>query len=172
LLALVRVGALPFGNRAQLEAALPAAQKAAKAKKPEQVVLPDLPEYPPDVLLGYEYDLLGVHLTSVPVEDTVERLEKAGRINATTATLDGKETAARLAGVIVGGREVQSRYGIMYVFNLNDGRGLIEVSVYPRLYKEQSSLLKEGKLVIIEGKAEVREGRVRLQAAKVESAVN
>ncbi len=170
LTALARLGALPFGNRAQIEAALPAAQKAAKAKNFEEISLPEMPENPPDVLLGYEYELIGVHLTVVPVVETVARLEAAAKINATTIGIDSGGQVVRLGGAVVGGREIQSRYGKMFMFNLNDGRGLLEISVFPKLYRERADLLKEGKLVIVEGKTEMREGRPRLQASRLESA--
>jgi len=171
LLALARLGTLPFGNRAQLEAALPAAQKAAKAKKFEEISLPDLTENPPDVLLTQEYEILGVHLTAIPVAETVARLESEGRINASTIGLGSeRKEGVRLGGAVVGGREIKSQYGQMYVFNLNDGRGLLEVSVFPKLYKEKADLLKEGKLLVVEGRSEMREGRPRLQAARLERA--
>jgi DNA polymerase-3 subunit alpha len=63
LVALARVGALPFGNRAQLETAIPAAQKAAKAKEFHEIVLPALPEYPDETVQAYENELLGFALT-------------------------------------------------------------------------------------------------------------
>jgi DNA polymerase-3 subunit alpha len=144
LTALARVGALPFGNRASVEAAIPAAQKAAKAKVFQEPPLAELPEYPLEVRLGYEQEYLGVHVTPLPVAETVERLEAEGRIDATT--LEAGEKAGqvvRLGGAITGGREVQSRYGLMYVFNLNDGRGLLEVTVYPKLHREFKPLLVE-----------------------------
>jgi DNA polymerase-3 subunit alpha len=168
LAALIKVGAFPFGNRAQLEAALPEAQKAAKSKKPEEIQLKELEEYPLETLLASEYEALGVHITPVPVAEMVAQLEKEGRVNATTATLTGTEETARLAGIITGGREVKSNYGLMYTFNLNDGRGLLEVNVFPKLYRESASLLKEGKLILVEGKPQLKEGRVRVQAQKLE----
>ncbi len=171
LTALARVGGFPFGNRAEIEAAIPAAQKAAKAKTFAEPEITPTPEYPLETLLSYEYDLMGVHLTPLPVAETIARLEEEGRVNATTLDLGevGKANV-RVGGAITGGREMQSRYGLMYVFNLNDGRGLLEVSVMPRLYREQQAILKEGKLIIVEGKPDSVEGRAKLQANKIESA--
>ena len=80
LTALARVGALPFGNRASVEAAIPAAQKAAKAKVFQEPPLAELPEYPLEVMLGYEQEYLGVHVTPLPVAETVERLEAKGEL--------------------------------------------------------------------------------------------
>lgn len=171
LTALARVGALPFGNRASVEAAIPAAQKAAKAKVFQEPALEEMPENPLETLLGYEQEYLGVHVTPLPVAETVERLEAEKRID--TTTLDAAEKAGqivRLGGAITGGREQQSRYGIMYVFNLNDGRGLLEVTVFPKLHREFKPLLVEGKLVVVEGKVDTQEGRARLQAMKISSA--
>ncbi len=171
LTALARVGALPFGNRAEVEAAIPAAQKAAKAKTFVEPEMPSLPEHSLETLLGYEYELIGVHLTPLPVAETVARLQTEGRID--TTTLEASQTAKtslRLGGAITGGREMQSRYGVMYVFNLNDGHGLLEVSVLPRLYRENQALLKEGKLLVVEGKPDSYEGRTKLQATRFEVA--
>ncbi len=171
LTALARVGAFPFGNRATLEAAVPVAQKAAKAKTLLEPEPENLPEHPLDTLLSYEYDLLGIHLTPLPVAETIERLQAEGRITTTTLGLAEDATGpVRVGGAITGGREVQSRYGLMYVFQINDGYGLLEVSVFPKLYREKHDLLKEGRLIVVEGKAEHHEGRARLQANKIEAA--
>jgi DNA polymerase-3 subunit alpha len=171
LTALARVGALPFGNRSAVEATIPAAQKAAKAKVFQEPPLEDAPEYPLETRLGYEQEYLGVHVTPLPVAETVERLEAENRID--TTTLDAAEKAGqivRVGGAITGGREQQSRYGVMYVFNLNDGRGLLEVTVFPKLHREFKPLLVEGKLIVVEGKVDTQEGRARLQAAKISAA--
>jgi len=171
LTALARVGALPFANRASVEATIPAAQKAAKAKAFQEPLVEETPEYPLETLLGYEQEYLGVHVTPLPVTETVERLEAEKRID--TTTLDAAEKTGqivRLGGAITGGREQQSRYGVMYVFNLNDGRGLLEVTVFPKLHREFKPLLVEGKLIVVEGKVDTQEGRARLQANKISSA--
>jgi DNA polymerase-3 subunit alpha len=171
LTALARVGALPFANRASVEATIPAAQKAAKAKVFQEPPVEETPEYPLETRLGYEQEYLGVHVTPLPVAETVERLEAEKRID--TTTLDAAEKAGqivRLGGAITGGREQQSRYGVMYVFNLNDGHGLLEVTVFPKLHREFKPLLVEGKLIVVEGKVEAQEGRARLQANKISSA--
>jgi DNA polymerase III subunit alpha len=171
LTALARVGAFPFGKRAEIEAAIPAAQKAAKAKNFVEPEITPQPEYALETVLAYEYELLGVHLTPLPVAETVARLTAEGRINTTTLEAgENAKSAQRLGGAITGGREIQGRGGLMYVFNLNDGHGLLEVTVTPRLYREYQALLKEGKLVVVEGKPENNEGRVKLQATRLESA--
>ncbi|HEX2914377.1 MAG TPA: DNA polymerase III subunit alpha [Chloroflexia bacterium] len=171
LTALARVGAFPFGSRAEMEALIPAAQKAAKAKTFAEPAIEPAPEYPLETLLSYEHELLGVHLTPIPVAETVAQLEASGRVNASTLTAgEAPDNLARVGGAVTGGREIQSRYGLMYVFNLNDGRGLLEISVFPRLYRENQALLKEGKMVVVEGKPEKQEGRVKLQAQRLESA--
>lgn len=171
LTALIRVGAFPFASRASLEAGLAAAQKAAKAKNFAEPALLEEPEHELETLLTYESELLGFHLTPLPVTETVAKLEAAGRVNATTLEVsDGSGQPVRIGGAITGGREVQSRFGVMYVFNLNDGRGLLEVNVYPKVYRERRDLLKEGKLIVVEGKADQHEGRARLTAAKIEAA--
>lgn len=171
LTALARVGAFPFGNRASVEATIPAAQKAAKAKVFQEPPLVEVPEHPLEVLLGYEQEFLGVHVTPLPVAETIERLEAAKRIDTSSLDAAGKAgQVVRMGGAITGGREIQGRYGLMYVFNLNDGRGLLEVTAFPKVYREFKPLLVEGKLVVVEGKLDHQEDRARLQAARIEAA--
>ncbi len=171
LTALARVGAFPFGSRASVEATIPLAQKAAKAKQFAEPILEERPEHPLETLLAYEYEYLGVHLTPLPVVETVARLEAEGRVDATTLSLgENAPKSVRVGGAVTGGREQQSRYGLMYVFNLNDGRGLLEVAVFPKLYRENAALLKEGKLLVVEGRPDRYEGRARLQATRLEVA--
>lgn len=185
LAALAKVGAFPFGNRAQVEAAIPAAQKAAKAKTKtldESLEMPDVPENSLPQLLADEYQLIGIHLTPVPILETMEKLSAAQRINTYTNDLSAEEDeqvrqargkdrkVVRVGGALTGGREVKSMYGQMFNFQINDGRGLVEVTVYPKLYKQYADLLREGQLLVVEGQLQFNEGRPRLQANKIEAA--
>jgi DNA polymerase-3 subunit alpha len=65
LTALSRVGALPFGNRAQVEAAIPEAQKAARAKNYTEIILPELPEHSDEKLVSFENELLGFQISGL-----------------------------------------------------------------------------------------------------------
>ncbi len=180
LAALAKVGAFPFAGRAQLEAAIPAAQKAAKAKVFQEPLLEDLPEPPLTQKLADEYHLLGIHLTPVPIIETVTRLTETNRIDTYTNEIgdadDGlpkkrnERKTVRLGGAVTGGREVKSMYGQMFSFVLDDGRGLLETSVFPKLYKQYADLLKEGQLLVVEGQVQFNEGRPRLSVSKLEAA--
>ena len=180
LAALAKVGAFPFAGRAQLEAAIPVAQKAAKAKVFQEPLLEDRPEPPLTQKLADEYQLLGIHLTPVPIIETVTRLTDTGRIDTYTNVIgegdDGlpkkrnERKTVRLGGAVTGGREVKSMYGQMFSFVLDDGRGLLEISVFPKLYKQYADLLKEGQLLVVEGQIQFNEGRPRLSVSKLEAA--
>ena len=180
LAALAKVGAFPFGGRAQLEAAIPAAQKAAKAKVFQEPLLEDLPEPTLTQKLADEYQFLGIHLTPVPIIETVTRLTETNRIDTYTNEIgdadDGlpkkrnERKTVRLGGAVTGGREVKSMYGQMFSFVLDDGRGLLEISVFPKLYKQYADLLKEGQLLVVEGQLQFNEGRPRLSVSKLEAA--
>jgi DNA polymerase-3 subunit alpha len=172
LTALAKVGAFPFGNRAQIEEGIAAAQKAAKGKMFFEPDLPTREEYSLETLLTNEFEMLGFHITAVPVTETIERLAQESKFDTYTNELATRpeDKPVKMAGAVLGGRQVQARYGTMFVFDLDDGRGLVEVTVLPKLYKEQAALLKEGKILLIDGKIDKREGRARLQALKVTSA--
>jgi DNA polymerase-3 subunit alpha len=181
LTSLAKVGAFPFGNRAQMEALIATAQKAAKAKTLVEPDLPSSEEYPLTQLLEAEYQLLGIHLTAIPINETVERLHTTGRINSFTNQISEDESEGlpkpkserktiRVGGALTGGHEVKSMYGQMFSFDLNDGRGLLEVAIFPKVYKQYPDLLKEGQLLVVEGQLQFNEGRPRLTAAKIELA--
>jgi len=169
LTALARVGALPFGNRAQIEEGIAAAQKAAKGKLFFEPELPAREEFPLEILLTNEFEMLGFHITPVPVTEAIERLAQEGKFDTYTNELATRpdDKPVKMAGAVLGGRQVQARFGTMFVFDLDDGRGMVEVTVLPKLYKEQAALLKEGKILLIEGKIDKREGRARLQAIRL-----
>ena len=59
-----------------------------------KIILPDLPEYPKEELLGYEKEVLGIYLSGHPIEEYQELWKK----KITNTTEDFKTTEVSLEG--------------------------------------------------------------------------
>ena len=147
-----------------------------------KIILPDLPEYPKEELLGYEKEVLGIYLSGHPIEEYQELWKK----KITNTTEDFKTTEVGLEGeegevnaqmpertspenedpdklhggeeVTVGGiiSEIKTKFtkrdDIMAFVTLEDMLGTVEVIVFPKAYERNRPKLEEGKRVFISGR--------------------
>lgn len=131
--------------------------------------VPDLKEFPKDVLLNMEKEILGIYVSGHPLESVEEEIEKVSSI--TTAEIhgtveeesdglgkvrDGKKI--RLAGLLVEKKNKITKNNNMMAFvTIEDMYGVIETIVFPRTYDKYNNILEEGKVVVIEGKLSLSE---------------
>ncbi len=130
--------------------------------------LPDVGEYPKEMLLAFEKEVLGIYLSGHPLESDEELWRKYTTATTNDFALDeesGKVRVQDQARVVVGGiiADKNIKYTkndkIMAFLNLEDLVGNMEVVVFPRDYEQYGSLLTEEARVFIRGRANVEEDR-------------
>jgi DNA polymerase-3 subunit alpha len=132
--------------------------------------LPDVPEWPPEQLLKHERELTGFYITAHPLSRFEPVLNKFA--TATTATLadigDGKEV--KLCGILTVIKTVTTKKGerMAYV-QLEDSQGLLEVIVFPDLFRSASDLLAPERVVRVTGVVDRTERGTRLKATRIEA---
>lgn len=131
----------------------------------EEIKKPDLVQVPPfkdSEKLYFEKEVLGFYLSSHPIEAYLDVLESHHRYSISDAIIK-LENQTRLAGLLESVKIIKTKKGEQMAFvKLSDESGEIDVTVFPKVYRDYYSTLKVGQLVLLEGKIETTEERVQL----------
>ncbi|OLS02751.1 DNA polymerase III subunit alpha [Tissierella creatinophila] len=134
---------------------------------------PDLKEFPQEILLEMEKEILGIYISGHPLEPFEKEISSISTI--TTAEIyeslvdiseesskplvgirDGKKI--RIAGLILEKKNKITKNNNMMAFMIiEDMYGVIETIVFPKTYEKYNSLLNEGKVIVVEGKLSLSE---------------
>ncbi|NLI60059.1 MAG: DNA polymerase III subunit alpha [Clostridiales bacterium] len=132
-------------------------------------ILPDIKEFPKNILLKMEKEITGVYISGHPLSEYKDVLESL------TTTLDLQQVdfeeenmiavnqlkdglMVKIGGIIVDHKRKSTRTGNMMAFvTLEDLYGSIEIIVFPAIYRKYSKLLDNDSTVVIEGKLSLRE---------------
>lgn len=114
--------------------------------------LPDIPEWPENILLTNEKEALGFFITGHPLarfSDDMKRLA-----NATTARLSEMQDRCevRVAGIVAATKEINTKKGDRMAFiTLEDLDGFAEVIVLPEIFKKASHLFSGDEPILVKG---------------------
>ncbi|WP_395106931.1 DNA polymerase III subunit alpha [Actinomadura sp. SCN-SB] len=133
------------------------------------VTVPDDAEWDKATLLSFEREMLGLYVSSHPL-DGAERILERNR-DATTAEVSqgGRQGTVRLAGLISGlTRKVTKQGNSWAIVNLEDLDGGIEVLFFPSSYQLYAHLLAPDAVISVLGRINERDGSVSLNAQEME----
>ncbi len=131
--------------------------------------LPDLKEFPQNMLLTMEKEMVGIYISGHPLEPYKSEIQKVSTITTFDLRNIGEEISGELDGpkdgerIVIGGIIVEKKNMItknnnmMAFITLEDLYGTIECIVFPTTFERYNKYLKEDGLVIIEGKISVSE---------------
>ena len=140
---------------------------AAAAKTEEK--LPDLKEFPQNILLTMEKEMLGIYVSGHPLEPYKDKVEKISTMNTIDilSSQDPEESGfnrirdgspIRLAGIVVEKKnKITKNNNMMAFITVEDLVGSIECIVFPMTYEKYSSYINEDEIIIIEGKLNLSE---------------
>ncbi len=130
--------------------------------------LPDLPEWDEDQLLKCEKELIGFYITSHPLAryaDAVARFSTTSTERLSEVT-EAKEV--RLCGLVATVKQTMTKKGDrMAYLTLEDLHGMVEVIVFPDLYRTASALITPDQAVQITGTLDRGEKATRIRATKI-----
>lgn len=185
---LIKAGALDdFGERGQLLAAIDrimtASEQAHQAREIGQYslfggfddaapadddILSHLPaaaKITPKEMLEWEKELVGVYVSSHPLQQMTVDLMNVVTHHTTDITEELAGKSVIIAGMVAEVRTITTKKGETMAFvRLEDLQGTVDVTVFPQLFKEKRALWAADKIVIVFGKADVRNGRVSVVA--------
>jgi DNA polymerase-3 subunit alpha len=138
----------------------------------EQNIYPNIEEYPQNMLLSMEKEMLGLYVSGHPLLEYKDILNK--RTSMTTAdlikhsdeeevekdiedlSLDGQKVI--MGGIFASIKQKSTKNNAMMAFaQLEDLYGTIEVIIFPKTYEENLSYIKPDSIVLIEGRVSQRE---------------
>jgi DNA polymerase-3 subunit alpha len=120
------------------------------ARSPHAVAAPGWTD---EQRLAGEYETLGLYLSGHPIERYEPELP--GLVSCRLSEL--KPGARRVAGLVVGIRQNNSRRGRMAIVVLDDRTTRIEAVVYPEVLKRSGDAIAKGRVVIAEGNCSIDE---------------
>ncbi|MBW1988467.1 MAG: DNA polymerase III subunit alpha, partial [Deltaproteobacteria bacterium] len=163
--------ALEHGSRVQREKTDPQmglfdmAQEAVPMEHPE---LPRVDEWDDATRLAHEKESLGFFLSGHPLSRYEETLSRFTTADTETLADIGDGQVVRLGGMVRGVKKLYTKKGDAMAFmNLEDFKGIVEVTVFPRVYADAARLLEEDTAVLVAGKVEREEKSIKVMADQV-----
>jgi len=136
-------------------------------------VLPAIDEWPETQLLAFEKEVLGFYITGHPLSRYRDRLKNL--VSDDTASLTTRENGAQvsLGGIITETKEIKTKKGDRMSFlSVEDRRGVVEVTVFPDLFRTTSPILRVDTPVLIRGALDKTDERLKIRASGVTSLEN
>ncbi|MCR4787334.1 MAG: DNA polymerase III subunit alpha [Lachnospiraceae bacterium] len=137
-------------------------------KEAFEVQLPDIGEYPKDMLLTFEKEVLGIYVSGHPLEEVLDLWEK-GKTNTTSDFILDEESGTTVVRdnntAIIGGliSDKKIKYTkndkVMAFLQIEDLVGTVEVIVFPKDYERYSDKLVEDGKVFIRGRVSLEEDK-------------
>ena len=141
---------------------------APEEKKQYEVKLPQVGEYPRELKLSMEKDVLGVYLSGHPLEE-YENTWRSGITALTTDFLPDEETeepkVRNDAREVIGGMIVSKtiKYTktnkVMAFITVEDLVGTVEVLVFPKVYETYGRFLNEDAKIFVEGRVSAEDDK-------------
>jgi len=132
--------------------------------KPEK----ELPDIPPSTLLAWEKELLGVYLSSHPLDVFVDVVRRDGLVQIAEIDAESAGETVELIAIVASLRKLTTRANrVMAVCQLEDRSGTIALVVFPDLYDESKELLAEDVVLRVTARVDVRNDEVQLIAQQL-----
>jgi DNA polymerase III subunit alpha len=138
----------------------------------EQNIYPNIEEYPQNMLLSMEKEMLGLYVSGHPLLEYKDLLDK--KISITTADLikhsdeedeekniedlsyDGQKVI--MGGILASVKQKSTKNNSLMAFaQLEDLYGTIEVIIFPRTFEQNARFIKPDSIVLVEGRVSQRE---------------
>ena len=131
-----------------------------------EVHYPDVGEFPKEMLLGFEKEVLGIYLSGHPLEEYMDKLKKSVTAHAADFMREEETGAVKVADnahVIVGGMiaaktvKFTRNNKAMAFISIEDLTGTVEVIVFPKDYERYQRFLDEDGKVFVVGRVTIED---------------
>ena len=135
-------------------------------KKDYEVHYPNVEEFPKEVLLGFEKEVLGIYLSGHPLEDYLGKMKKNVTANAADFVREEESGTIRVTDnmhVVVGGMiaaktvKYTRNNQAMAFLTVEDLTGSVEIIVFPKDYERYNRFLNDEEKIFVVGHATVEE---------------
>lgn len=135
-------------------------------EKDYEVHYPNVEEFPKEVLLGFEKEVLGIYLSGHPLEDYLGKMKKNVTANAADFVREEESGTIRVTDnmhVVVGGMiaaktvKYTRNNQAMAFLTVEDLTGSVEIIVFPKDYERYNRFLNDEEKIFVVGHATVEE---------------
>lgn len=116
------------------------------------ISIPDLPEWPQDVLLAGEKELLGRYVSAHPLDGLDAAMEELSTHDIATIASTSDGTSVTVAGLLAGVNTRTTKKGDpMAILTVEDRDRDVEVVVFPSVWADLRSTITVGQIVTVTG---------------------
>lgn len=135
-------------------------------KKEYEVKYPPVGEFDPEVMLGFEKEVLGIYLSGHPLEKYMQKLQKNITANAIDFMREEEAQTVKVADnahVVIGGLIANKTVKFtktnkaMAFLELEDLTGTVEVIVFPKDYEKYQQFMTLDEKIFVVGRATVED---------------
>ncbi|MEV4255302.1 DNA polymerase III subunit alpha [Spirillospora sp. NPDC049652] len=146
-----------FGGSAEADADADAGDGAGPL-----VAVPDLEEWDKATLLAHERDMLGLYVSSHPLDGAEPVLQAHRDLSLADLLASGRtDGAVRISGIIAGLQRRVTKQGSPWaVVALEDHHAALECLVFPKTYALYGELLAEDRVVALQGRVNARDDAI------------
>ena len=138
--------------------------------RPEEIRLPDMPDWPSTERLGFEAEAIGFHLTAHPLDAYAPTLRKLSAIPSNQLEARAKSGSARvkLAGTVLNAKERITRTGSRMAWvRISDSAGSCEITVFSEVLTRSREILAVGNHVLFTVDLKLEGEALRITASDV-----
>lgn len=131
--------------------------------------LPEVDEWPEQVLLDAELATVGFYISGHPMAKHAARLKELGALELVAAEGRRNGEEITVAGMVMALRPMRSRKGDRWaIATLQDMTGSLEILIFPEAYGRLEGVLKSGAPLLIKGRVNAEDAgtRIAVQEAK------
>ena len=163
--------ALEYGQRVQKERNDPQMGLFASGDRQQPInapTMPEISEWDDKQLLAFEKESLGFYLTGHPLNRYEQVLDKFTNANAITIKDINDGGAVRIGGLVRNTKVIKTKRGDLMAFvNIEDMHGVVEVTIFSRLYASVNDLLIEDNPILLQGQVQKDEQSVKITAETI-----
>ncbi|MBI2462869.1 MAG: DNA polymerase III subunit alpha [Candidatus Spechtbacteria bacterium] len=131
-----------------------------------RLILANAQPAPKNEVLGWEKELLGLYISSHPLEEHAEMLKIFPKIKNISAKDNGR--VLNLAGMLSSAKKIITKSGKPMLFiQLEDLTGKIETIIFPSLLELKPDFFQNGKTVRMSGRVSDKDGEVKFICEEV-----
>ena len=132
------------------------------------IILPDIPEWPESQRLTAEKEVLGFYLTGHPLTRFSKQIRKYTNTSSQNILNVRDGDKVTLGGILNISKEITTKKSERMAFaNLEDLYGIVEVVLFPELYKVSLPLIEDEVPVIVQGTVDVKDDVAKVTATEV-----
>jgi len=127
--------------------------------------MPEIDEWDEKQLLALEKESLGFYISGHPLNRYEATLDKFTNTDAVSLKDVADGGVVRIGGIVRGTKVIATKKGDLMAFvTLEDMHGIVEITVFSRIYRMVSTLLAEDHPILVEGQLQKDEKSVKLIA--------